>query len=106
VWLQTARKTQQRGRMSGFYKTNRVSFASFLRYAGISHLSTLKLSDKVVQFQFDDPAQCKQLEYEFLSGCAVANALELLEADRDLKRTIKFASENDGRWDAAPEGSA
>jgi len=92
--------------MSDAYKTHRVSLASFLRYSGIPHVSTLTLSSKVVQFEFDDPEhQCRKLELEFLSGCAVANAMELLEADRDLKRTIKFASENDGRWDASPEGS-
>ena len=94
--------------MIALYKTRRVTFASFLRYAGIPHVSTVKLSNTLFQFEFDDPEnQCRRLEYEFFSGCAVGSAMELLEADRDLKRTIKVANASKtGRWNAAPEGSA
>jgi hypothetical protein len=83
-------------------KTRRDSFASFLRYAGIPHVATLKLTNTLFQFHFDDPEnQCRRLEYEFFSGCAaVTDAMALLEADRELKHTIKLANASEtGRWE-------
>jgi hypothetical protein len=89
-------------------KTRRDTFGSFVRYSGIPHVSTVKLSSTLFQFEFDDSEnQFRRLEYEFFSGCAVANAMELLECDRELKRTIKLANRSEtGRWNASTEGSA
>ena len=83
------------------FKTRHIGLASFLRYAGIPHIATVRLFEKAYQFVFDDPEdQCRKLEYEFLSGCPVADAMSLLEADKALKQTMKDASES-GRWEAA-----
>lgn len=83
------------------FKTRVIGLASFLRYAGIPHVATVRLFPKTFQFVFDDPEdQCRKLEYDFLSGCAVADAMALLEADKALKQTIKDASES-GRWEEA-----
>lgn len=85
------------------FTTIHISLASFLRYAGIPHIATLKRFAKSYRFVFDDTDdQCRKLEYDFLSGCAVADAMALLEADRELKQTIKVASES-GRWDTEEE---
>ena len=88
------------------WTTLTIAWASFMRYCGIPHAATVKRFAKSYRFNFDDPEdQCRKLEYEFLSGCAVADAMALLEADKELKKTIAIASEL-GRWDASAEGSA
>jgi hypothetical protein len=56
------------------FKTRVIGLASFLRYAGIPHVSTVRLFEKSYQFVFHDSEdQCRKLEYDFLSGCAVAD---------------------------------
>jgi hypothetical protein len=85
------------------FTTNRTGLASFLRYSGIPHIATVKVASKTSRFEFNDPEnQCRTLEYEFLSGCAIADAMTLLEEDRELRKTMTHAILN-GKWQAGKE---
>lgn len=88
------------------YTTLNISLASFLKYAGIPHVATVKVSPTKVRFKFYDPENAiPHLGYEFFSGCAaVSDAMELFETERELKQTIAVAHKT-GRWDAPAEGS-
>ena len=80
------------------FKTRTIGLASFLSYAGIPHIATIRVYQKSYEFVFSDPEDaCRRLEYEYLSGCSVADAMALLEADKQLKQTIKIASADGAR---------
>ena len=84
------------------FQTRHFGCAAFLLYVmgEAAHLATIK-TERGCAFVFVDDGTCQESADAFFSdqGAAVANAYQLMECGRELKRTIAEAvASPDGVW--------
>jgi hypothetical protein len=85
--------------MSDVFSTRQASLAAFLHYCGCQFRATRKVGQYSFMFEFADVARCKGLESDFYAGIGVTCARTLLECDREVKQTMKWAAESpSGEW--------
>jgi hypothetical protein len=86
------------------YHTTHLGVASFLRYGlgDAAHtLTTREGEGRTVTFTFDDPdARCFEMAKMFFSreGAPCTDSRVLLEANRDVRETVRLAMKT-GRWE-------
>jgi hypothetical protein len=72
------------------FKTSDLSFAAFLRVAGVPFVGTEREQDKIY-FLFEPvagPSSLRSLKSEFYAGTAKVSALEYARMIRDLKTLV------------------